>query len=823
MDMFPLLKSGARLRNNPEVITITSRHMDKFLKQNLLPISVFITGACVLIIEVVAVRALSPHYGNTIFAVSSVISVILAALSIGYYIGGKFADKHPSLRWFFGIILISGLVVLAVHLLSIIILPVLSASLSLASGPLISSLLFFLAPALLLGMLSPYAIKLQSVQVPEQGVGSVSGKMFFWSTLGSIFGSLLAGFVLIPSFGINYIFIATGIALFLLGFIPLAVIGFDRKWLIKSVFFILVLAGVTISTAHQAKGDALYSKDGVYEKIMIYDSAQKNRPVRVFQQDRSASGAMFLDSDDPTDLVYEYTKYYSLYKVFKPDIQNALVIGGGAYSIPKALLAELPDATIDVSEIEPSLFDLAKKYFKAEERPNLNNYIEDGRRFLRDSDKKYDLIFSDVYYSLFSIPSHFTTKEFFTIAKDKLSSEGIFVANLIGDLSRQQPSLFFAEVKTFQSVFPNSYFFAVDTPEKTGSQNIIFVGYNSDKKVDLNDPSFLQDKNPVISSLRNKVIDLERYDLSPYPVLTDNYSPVEYLTAKILQRTFKGEPSVNGKEMLAIIDQQLRYGPRYMGSSGHESVQKFLAAEMREQTDEVLTQSWDYKASDGSTHKMMNIIGRLYPTQERRIVLATHYDSKKIADKDPDDKNQPVPGANDSASGVSVLVELARILKNSNLAPNVGVDIVFFDGEEGDADQGGDYSDWKPLGSVYFAEHLSEVYGNNKPSSALVLDMVCDKDLKIHKEQSSVKDAKAQVDSFWSIAQKLNSEVFRNEVGQIIKDDHTSLNQVGIPSFLLIDIDYPPYHTTYDTIDKCSAESLEVVAQAVFEYVYSDH
>jgi len=202
--------------------------MDKFLKQNLLLISVFITGACVLIIEVVAVRVLSPHYGNTIFTVSSVISVILAALSIGYYAGGKFADRHPSLRWFFGIILVSGLVVLIIHFLGTIILPILSTSLSLVSGPLVSSLLLFLAPAILLGTLSPYAIKLQSVQVPEQGVGSVSGKIFFWSTLGSIIGSLLAGFVLIPNFGIDYIFITTGVVLFLLGFIPLLAFGFDR-------------------------------------------------------------------------------------------------------------------------------------------------------------------------------------------------------------------------------------------------------------------------------------------------------------------------------------------------------------------------------------------------------------------------------------------------------------------------------------------------------------------------------------------------------------------------------------------------------------------
>src|SRR3990167_8318156 len=543
---------------------MTATFMKKTLKHNLLPVSVFITGSCVLIVEVVAVRALSPYYGNTIFTVSSVISVILGALSIGYYVGGKFSDGHPSLRWFFGIILVSGLAILALHFLGTIILPILSINFSLISGPLVSSLLLFLAPALLLGTLSPYAVKLQSVQFPKQGVGSIAGKIFFWSTLGSIIGSLLAGFILIPNFGVDHIFITTGVVLFFLGFIPLALFGSEKKRLFQSLLVFVIFTVITLFAAQQAEGGVIYSKDGVYEKITIYDGVYGNRPTRFFQQDRSGSGAMFLDSDDPTNLVYEYTKYYALYKAFKPDVQNALVIGGGAYSIPKAILSELPNATVDVSEIEPSLFGLAKEYFGVKDNSNLYNYTEDGRRLLRDSNKKYDLIFSDVYYSLFSIPAHFTTQEFFTIAKEKLSDSGVFIANLIGDLSRQQPSLIFSEIKTFQSVFPNSYFFAVETPKKTGSQNIIFVGYNSNKKINLSVTSILQNKNPIISSLRNKIINLERFDLSPYPILTDNYSPVEYLTAKVLQRTFREKPFIDGNEMLAVIGQQLSYGPRHM-------------------------------------------------------------------------------------------------------------------------------------------------------------------------------------------------------------------------------------------------------------------
>ena len=516
--------------------------MDKFLKQYLLPLSVFVTGACVLVIEIVAVRVLSFYYGNTIFTVSSVISVILTALSIGYYMGGKFADRNPSLWWFFGIILVSGLTVLALHFVGMVILPILSITLSMVSGPLVSSLLLFLAPALLLGALSPYAVKLQSIQTSERGVGSVSGEIFFWSTLGSIVGSLLAGFMLIPYFGIDHIFIATGVLLFCLGFVPLVLLGFDKKRLTLSLFAVVILTLIIVLTDQQVKGDAVYSKDGVYGKIIIYDGVFDGRQTRFFQQDQSNSSAIFLDSDDPTDLVYEYTKYYSLYKIFKPNVQNALVIGGGAYSIPKALLWELPNATVDVSEIEPSLFDLAKKYFNANNSQNLHSYTEDGRRLLRDSNKKYDLMFSDVYFLFLSPPAQFTTREFFALAKEKLTDDGIFIANWIGDLSKEPPSLFFSEVNTFRSVFPNSYFFTVGMPETTDLQNMIVVGYNSNKKIDLSAASIFEHQNPIIRSLPYKAINLEKYDLSLYPVLTDNFAPVEYLTAKALRRAYQDAP-----------------------------------------------------------------------------------------------------------------------------------------------------------------------------------------------------------------------------------------------------------------------------------------
>ncbi len=758
-----------------------------------------------MIVEVVAVRVLSPFYGNTIFTVSSVISVILLALSFGYYAGGKLADQHPTLPWFFGMILVSGLVLLLFYFLGTIALPILSSTLSIAVGPLVSAALLFLLPALLLGTLSPYAVKLQSIYFPEQGVGSVAGNIFFWSTLGSITGSLLAGFVLIPHFGIDRILIANGIFLFALGLLPLVAFGLERKVVYKVLLLFALLAGAALFAAYRSSAAALYSRDGIYERVTIYDGTYGGRPTRFFQQDRSSSGAssgaMFLDTNDPTDLVYDYTKYYSLYKIFTPRVGNALIIGGGAYSVPKALLRELPGVNVDVAEIEPSLYQLAKKYFNLPETSRLHNYVEDGRRLLRDSSKKYDLMFSDVYYSFFAVPPHFTTREFFVLAKSRLAPGGVLVVNMIGDLSRQQPSLILAEIKTFQTVFPNSYFFAVDSPEKTYSQNIMLVGSNSDSRLDLNDPSVTEHKDPFIRFLGYKVIDVRhRFDLSPYPVLTDNFAPVEYLTAQVLQRAFGKPRLVDGKEMLAVVEQELRYGPRNPGTPGHDKTRDFLIAEMDVLAEDAKAQTWTPTEPGEKTYSLTNVIGRFYATQDRRVALATHYDSSA---------NAPTGVA---ASGVALLMELARSLSNSPVAPKVGLDIVFLDdGPSGDQVSG---SPDQLRGATYFAGHLRELYGDSKPFLAVVVDNVCDQGLELYKQPSSLKIAPEEVATLWNIGHRIDDHVFQNQMRPAVAGDDVPLDTAGIPTVLVRGVEL-----TGQSRNKCSAHTMEAIAQTLVEYV----
>ncbi|HYC83182.1 MAG TPA: fused MFS/spermidine synthase [Candidatus Paceibacterota bacterium] len=495
-----------------------------------LPAVVFMTGACVLVVEVAAVRVLAPYFGSTLFTVSSVLGVVLGALSLGYFFGGRLADRKPKVSYFYWLIAVSGLAVVASGLLAEILLPLFGYMLPLSVGPLLASIFLFLVPSALLGTLSPFAVVLQQSFRPEVGVGKVSGTIFFWSTLGSISGSLLAGFALIPYFGVRSVIFLVGVVLILLGLCGLVV--YRSPWptvgRIVGIAVLLVLVWFRFDSL-LTRQNYVYRQDGVYERLTVVDGTYKSRPTRFFYQDLSSSGAMHLDTGTTA---YNYSHFYEAYKAFSPQADRALVLGGGAYLIPKAILAEFPaSSTVDVVEIEPTLYDLAQKYFGLETDSRLHNHVTDGRRFLADSPGGYDLIFSDVYHSLYSVPSHFTTQEFYRLAESRLAPEGVFMANIIGDMSDDSLSLALSSMRTFRTVFPNSYFFAVESPEQEDAQNIIFVGYKSDRVVDFSNHAV-----PFVRGLSARLIDPDRFDYGKQIVLTDDFAPTDRMVAAMLRR-----------------------------------------------------------------------------------------------------------------------------------------------------------------------------------------------------------------------------------------------------------------------------------------------
>ncbi len=794
--------------------------MKKRLRPWLLPATVFFTGACVLVIEIVAVRILSPYFGNTLFTVSSVLSVILAALSVGYVVGGKLADRKHSLIQFFHIITVSGVLVLVFYLLGLFLLPIIGFVLPISWGVLVAAFLLFMIPALFLGLLSPYAVKLYSVERTHDGVGSVSGVIFFWSTFGSITGSVLTGFVLVPYFGVHTIMLSTGMALFLLGMLAQCMLGTPARRFVARILFVCVLIAVTTYIVRATDHDAIYVRDGVYEKITVRDGVYNGRPTRFFLQDRSTSGGMHLDTSDPSDLVFPYTTYARVYRLFDVDPARALVLGGGAYSIPKALINEDDDVVVDVSEIEPGLIDIGKKYFALPETDRIRTFIQDGRQQLREATTSYDLIFSDVYYSLFSIPSHFTTQEFFRLAHERLAVGGVFVANLIGDLSRSSPSITMSVIKTFRSEFPNSYVFAADDAHSTAIQNIMLVGVKSKVPFDISTLAARAGTQPPFPQLASRLVDLERFRFDEQQLLTDAFAPTERMTAHLFRRADQqqhGAYRLDGEEMLGVIQQQLSYGPRHMSAPGKQRLRDFLVRELTPLVDTVQIQSFPYQSKSGKVFTLDNVVARVNMHAPQRVLLGTHYDTKRFVDRDGANPEKAVPGANDGASGVAVLVELARALREHN--PNVGVDLVFFDGEEGDDAQDDNYATWKPLGSTYFVQHLDDFYASSSLESVIVVDMVCDKRLRIEQELSSLRSAEAMVHKIWEIGATVESSAFPKVARQEIRDDHTPFQEAGIPAALLIDFTYAPFHTAHDLPDMCSAKSLAVVGETLLQYL----
>jgi Zn-dependent M28 family amino/carboxypeptidase len=227
---------------------------------------------------------------------------------------------------------------------------------------------------------------------------------------------------------------------------------------------------------------------------------------------------------------------------------------------------------------------------------------------------------------------------------------------------------------------------------------------------------------------------------------------------------------------------------------------------MQDVTDKVVTQDFNYSKL-GKKYRLTNILGILNPTGTQKIMFSAHWDTRPTADqeKTAENKKKPILGANDGASGVAVLLELARVLKAKK--PKACIYFMLFDGEDVGPDIGN-----MLLGARYFAKHM-DAY---KPNAMILIDMIGDADQQIYRESNSVNNARKLVDTVWSAAASLGyGNRFPDEIKYPIEDDHLPMQDAGVPSIDLIDFDYPYWHTLADTVDKCSPESLEAVGRTL--------
>ncbi|MBU8921605.1 MAG: M28 family peptidase [Bacteroidales bacterium] len=273
-------------------------------------------------------------------------------------------------------------------------------------------------------------------------------------------------------------------------------------------------------------------------------------------------------------------------------------------------------------------------------------------------------------------------------------------------------------------------------------------------------------------------------------------------------------PEFDGEKAFLFIEEQCDIGYRYPGSPGHRELQRYLADRLDEYGANLSLQPFTGILTTGDTlRNLVNIIGNYNMDSRKRIMLGAHFDTRPVSDMDPDPANRatPVMGANDGASGVAVLLEIARVLQTHK--PPVGVDIILFDAEDyGDAGIPQDFC----LGSAWFARNLK----GYRPMAVIIVDMIGDSDLRIPVEGYSLSASPRLVDEVYSIAERLGYKQFTRDRGPTIVDDHLPLIQAGLRAIDLIDFDYRYWHTIEDTPDKCSPASLQAVGDVLLEYIW---
>jgi glutaminyl-peptide cyclotransferase len=277
------------------------------------------------------------------------------------------------------------------------------------------------------------------------------------------------------------------------------------------------------------------------------------------------------------------------------------------------------------------------------------------------------------------------------------------------------------------------------------------------------------------------------------------------------------EPGFSGARAFRHLEAICELGPRPSGSEAMERQRRLLEPHFRELGATVARQAFQIRdRRTGMPVRMENLIVTWHPDRKERVLLGAHYDTRPFPDRDPEDPKGVFLGANDGASGVALLMELGRSMPG--LAGGLGVDFVLFDAEEYVVGPRDPYC----LGSAFFARQYVGAPPPHRYRFGVVLDMVADKDLQVFQEEHSVSwpDTRGLVDSIWRTAAKMGVREFVPRPKYAVEDDHVPLRMIArIPTCDVIDFDYPQWHTTRDTPEHCSAESLEVVGSVVLEWL----
>ena len=515
------------------VKSISKLYQDRLWKLRILT---FTAGAVVMGLEIVTSRILTPVFGSTIYTWGSLIGVILSGLSLGYYLGGKVADDHPKFEKICGIVFSVGLFIVAIPFFAS---SVVDFTITVLPGtqftPLVATFLLLMFPSVLLGFVSPYVIKLGTNTL--QRVGNISGNLYSIATIGSIFGTFVTVFVLIPNVAVNQIIFGLGIVL-----IASSLINLKTSPRIIAVATVVILivpwSSLSVNTISH-NGKLIYEKETLFSHL---DIVEYGNNISMYLDGMRHSS---MNINDPLDLVIDYTEYFHLGMLFNPTATDVLFIGGGGFTGPKNFLALYPDTKIDAIEIDSDVIDAAKTYFSLEDNnPRLQVFNDDARKHLSTFDKKYDVIVLDAYASNY-VPYHLMTQEFFQIIEKRLKPDGVVVSNFIGSIEGENSQLVRAAYKTMKETFPVAYIFPTED-KPTNVQNVMIVSSNQPYEFDRLTLLEMAKNNPAEYYLVDELSKSEHFyqevvDTSDVPFLTDQYNPSEVLINPLTSRPYVQE------------------------------------------------------------------------------------------------------------------------------------------------------------------------------------------------------------------------------------------------------------------------------------------
>lgn len=483
-------------------------------KRSLYYVTAFFSGMAVMAVEMSATRLLSPYFGSSLYVWTNVIGLVMLALALGYFFGGKLADKRPEPKPYFSLVLFTAIWILLIPFISKLVFAYIldvfpNLSLMMVGGSFIAVLFLFVVPMVFLGMIVPYTVKMVTPRLNE--LGRDAGQVSALSTVGSIIGTFLPAFVLIPVFGTTKTFILIGVTLFFL-----AAIGLKKWW-----FYILAALSIglfwlvpPVFATHQM----IYAKDSPYQFIFVTEDETGRRKLHI-----DSPFGLQSDYRPDTPLVKGYYSFYSVLPAMIEDPQKILILGHAGGTFTRIFNAYYPDIEITGVEIDPKITEVAYEYFGLEDS-KVTIVHGDARTFLLTSKDEYDLIIVDAYH-LFSIPSHLATQSFFKLVQSHLSDDGLLAMNVLS----WEGDFIDAISNTVVSVF--SDVIKVNIPSHLNS--ILLARNGGDFDIPLVDPDLEEYRSYILSS-QKKI----EFDPNGLVFSDDHSSKIDLMSQQMILELF---------------------------------------------------------------------------------------------------------------------------------------------------------------------------------------------------------------------------------------------------------------------------------------------